>query len=173
MINKKFVTYVLFGFAIVMVFTGMVSAEEKMENKDKKELDKKVKKQRISKKAKTSISATVNPTYFLDVYVSYNKPSGTLTMYVYASSTASASENIDYIEASGIVTSDVGLAPEETIFTYGPVGNYNDDLAVASGTGTTKCDPLFGTTVTNYGHGKYIISGVTYYLDAKATVTCP
>ncbi|UGV40470.1 hypothetical protein J7W08_10430 [Methanococcoides orientis] len=102
-------------------------------------------------------------TYDLDVTITGVKSSGSYWYNLNGDSTATASENIDYIQASGTL-----LGPTLTA-NYGPVGRYNDDSVVASGTLTDYY--FWQTTYQNQGHGMYRIDGVNYYLDSTASIT--
>lgn len=110
----------------------------------------------------SGVSILSGVTYDLDVTLTGVKDSGSYWFNLYGDSTASASENIDYIQASGTL-----IGPSLTA-NYGPVGHYNDDLAVASGTLTDYY--FWRETYQNQGHGMYRINGVNYYLDATATI---
>ncbi|WP_406657279.1 hypothetical protein V7O62_01620 [Methanolobus sp. ZRKC2] len=101
--------------------------------------------------------------YDLDVTITGIKDSGTYWYNLNGDSTASASEDIDYIQASGTL-----MGPQFTA-NYGPESRYNDDAVVASGTLTDYF--FWHTTYYNQGHGMYRINGVNYYLDSTATIT--
>lgn len=110
----------------------------------------------------SGVSILSGVTYNLDVTITGVKDSGSYWFNLYGDSTATASENIDYIQASGTL-----MGPTLTA-NYGPVGHYNDDVAVASGTLTDYY--FWRETYQNQGHGMYRINGVNYYLDATATI---
>ncbi|HJH29506.1 MAG TPA: hypothetical protein C5S51_07430 [Methanosarcinaceae archaeon] len=112
---------------------------------------------------KDAISGKSGITYDLDVTITGVKVSGSYWFNLYGDSTASASEDIDYIQASGTL-----IGPTLTA-NYGPVGHSNNDLAVASGTLTDYY--FWETTYQNQGHGMYRINGVNYYLDSTASIT--
>ena len=105
-------------------------------------------------------------TYRLSVYISYYKPSHSFYMTLYGSSTASASENIDYIEASGNVWAYDPYGYYG--FSYGPNGRYNNNFVVASGSRTRLYVP--SQTFYNTGHGYYIIDGISYNLYKTVSV---
>ncbi len=113
----------------------------------------------------SGVSILSGVTYNLDVTITGVKDSGNYWYNLYGDSTATASANIDYIQASGTLTGPTLTA------NYGPVGHYNSNLAVASGTLTDYY--FWRTTYQNQGHGMYRINGVNYYLDATASITTP